>query len=141
MKKVSMILIIGCFSKLLFAGSGCGYFNVSLENYTGYPCAVLAATVRGGNITGGGVPQYVGNGEMMPSFQMQQGFFSGPKIQLDLQCGNKTVTLFSQQNYCFLEAGNVSGDVSTPNNIHAKYIAANGSYWYSRPGSIVWTIF
>lgn len=143
MKKTRLALTVWCaaVSHHAFAGSGCGYFNVSLQNYTGTTCVLLSAATHSGAIVGGIVPQYIANGELTPSFQMQQGYFSGPEVRLDYQCGDRSVTLTSKQNYCFWQAGDVSGDVFTNYAIHVKYIPTNGSYWNSRPGQILWTIF
>ncbi|GGI77787.1 hypothetical protein [Legionella impletisoli] len=140
MKKLILPVILSSIPSVVLAESACGYLHISIQNYTGGVCKLQAANVMSGSLVSGQVPKLIYNGEMSSSFQMQQGYFSGPAIQLIYNCKNKSISLTSKQNLCFLAAGGITGDVNTANNLHARYLPYEGSYWSSKPGAIVWTI-
>ncbi|WP_133129297.1 hypothetical protein [Legionella yabuuchiae] len=140
MRRLIFPVILSLIPSVVLADSACGYLRVSIQNYSGGACKLKAANFMSGTLASGQVPKLISNGETTPSFQMQQGYLSGPAAQLVYTCNNKSVSLISKQHLCFLAAGNVTGEVYTMNNLHAKYVSSQGSYWSAQPGAIFWTI-
>lgn len=143
MSKLLMACVAFMLTGLTFAADtvDCGYLNITILNRSGHTCLLNSAQVGGGRIVYGAPSHEIQNGEMSANFRMQQSYTQGPRIRLSYTCQNKTIVMTSQQNFCFLEAGNISGQVESTNNVFANFVATPGYYWYKIPGQIFWTIY
>jgi hypothetical protein len=120
--------------------SSCGNFNIQITNLSKVSCILINQDVSHGNTIS--APP----GSIMPTeskaFDMRQTEFYGPSIKLSYQCDKEIVIFNSQQNNCFLGAGDIMGSVSNilSSTIIATYTASEGEWWWSTPGKINWTI-
>ncbi len=121
--------------------NGCTEFGVQLVNRTNSECLLLNYTMTSGyliNINPNGSVIYP---NMSQSFLTQQGFVGGPTLRATYSCGGKNIIIESHQNYCYMLAGDISGNVTAKDNgISARHLESEGSYFWSYPGHIYWTI-
>jgi len=140
MKKILLLTAALVSTTVSAAGSdGCETLYLRLVNNTGASCILRDASVYGGGIIVDGVPQEIPNNSISPRFRVKQGSLIGAIIRLDYQCGNKRAILNTTQSYCFLSAGNISGDAEGEGRL-ASYLATPGSYWNASPGQITWIL-
>ena len=123
-----------------FADGGCGELNIIIQNYTGVACTLQKSHVSSGYLSSE-IPQSIPPNHSSDTITLEQGYFSGISSMLAYRCGSETIEIRSNQNYCFLQAGQVSGQVYTADSIHVRYIAKNGSWWSSNPGRMTWSLF
>lgn len=118
----------------------CEWFHIQIANLTKVPCVLTSQKLVHGNLTVP-PPAAIHPGDSR-QFDMRQAVF-GPEILLSYQCGSENVTFKSKQNLCYLEAGNVHGEVlhPLPVNIAVKYMATSGSWFWDMPGNIIWQIY
>ena len=141
--KSRVVLLASClFSTALFASNGvtCGYLNVTIVNATGQACTLQNAKIYSGVLDDSVIPATVASGEMTPSFSLEQTHTRGPSVLLNYKCGSKSISFVSEQNFCFLSAGSISGRVETANNMDGQYTTIPGDYWSGLPGQITWTL-
>ncbi len=139
MKKITFGLLVALISSVLHADKGCGYFNISITNNTNHACELLGYRAVAGSLVSD-IPQVIPAGAATPFVVTQQSYLFRPTLLLEYRCGPRKVSLTSHQNFCFLEAGEVSGEVYTSSDMHAKYINENGSFFLGLPGTIYWSI-
>lgn len=121
--------------------NNCNKLSILITNSTGSTCTLINSYLRHGYYKyTSSVPMYIpANTTASPIF-LEQGIF-GPDLELSYSCGNgKLITFSSQQNLCFLSAGNVNGRVLYSQNTLADYQTLNGSWFWSQHGSINWRL-
>jgi hypothetical protein len=141
MKKFMSICFVGCMlSNSVLADDSCGDFHIQISNLTGETCVLTSQKVSHGNLSTP-PPISIPSGDSK-RFDMSQTEFYGPEIRLSYQCGSENISFVSQQNYCAMEAGNITGILLSPlpENINAYHAVLPGSYWWSKSGSINWEI-
>lgn len=119
--------------------NNCGRLHVQIANGTSSVCQLISSKiVRGILISSPPTAILPGDSKR---FDMTQAF-SGPNIILEYSCHNEHVIFESQQNYCFLQAGDITGTLLPPINpyLQVTYTAETGSFFWSRPGIINWFI-
>lgn len=116
--------------------NNCERLHIQIGNVTSKACQLVKSKVNHGNLVSA-PPATIPAGFTM-QFDIKQSF-KGPDIELQYQCDNETITFRSQQNYCFMKAGKISGSIiSSTANIHGSYTKEEGSYYWSKPGFINW---
>ena len=146
MKKIIYItaLLSSLATGMGYAGNddnNCGNLNIMITNLTGEPCTLLSNYLFHGYYSfTSSVPAFIPSGTIAGPVFLEQGFF-GPELELTYSCGpNRLVTFNSKQNYCFLWAGEVYGEVKYTQNIGADYQAMNGNWFWSQHGNINWRL-
>lgn len=121
--------------------NNCGSLNIMITNLTKEPCTLLSAYLYHGYYSyTSSVPAFIPPGTSAGPIFLEQGFF-GPELELTYSCGPGSIVTFnSKQNYCFLSAGDVYGQVKYAQNTAADYQAVNGSWFWSQHGSINWML-
>lgn len=117
----------------------CANFHIQISNSTKSACVLTSQKVEHGRLITSPPLSILPNDSKR--FDMSQTLY-GPAIMLSYQCGSEIITITSQQNYCFMEAGDISGNIlhPLPQNLNANYAALTGSYYWGRSGSINWSI-
>ena len=123
------------------SAEGCGHLSITLINNTGSECVLQHSKIYNYSHVVGEIPQVIADGYTAPKFSIQQTYTSGPGIQLYYVCKNKTIVISSRQNYCFLSAGDVFGEIDSSENIYAKYKVSLGDYSAHLPGQITWKFY
>ena len=115
----------------------CGILKVQIANGTHHICYLVSSDVVHGNLMDQ-PPAALIPGQAK-RFAMSQTLY-GPHIVITYRCEGNFITITSQQNYCFLEAGNITGNISPPypKNISVNSVIESGSYYWSKPGMISW---
>lgn len=146
MKKIIYVsaVLSSLVTGLVYAGNDdndCGKLNIMITNLTKEPCTLLSAYLFHGYYSYiSSVPAFIPPGISAGPIFLEQGLF-GPELELTYSCGpNSVVTFTSKQNYCFLWAGDVYGEVERAQNTKADYQAANGSWFWGQHGSINWVL-
>lgn len=121
--------------------NNCGYLSIAISNNNPTSCTLVRKDIRHGNMSSGTqVPGLIPAGGVSFPFELSQTIF-GPSVVLTYQCADdQEITFESQQNLCFLSAGNITGTVYSARNMRAFYTSENGSYWWSSHGFISWTL-
>ncbi len=142
MKKLLTILTSLLLSTSVLADElRCGYLHIAMINNTGHNCILTGKKVINSYRVDGAIPEFIPNNTLTPSFRIQQTYTSGPQISLEYQCENKTIKITSQQDYCFMAAGQITGKTQLSNNAHADYATMTGSYWGDIHGQIIWKFY
>lgn len=116
----------------------CGRLHVQIGNATSQPCQLIKTTLNHGKLVTS--PPAVILPGYTERFDLTQTYY-GPDIILEYQCQGHSLKFESQQNYCFLKAGQVSGVLySIDPKLRASFTTENGSYYWSKPGLISWII-
>ncbi len=118
----------------------CYELDVTLINKTGHRCVLQNQKLVHGQLSHHS--QFSAtlaiNQESSPVIIKQTAF--GPKLRLKYQCGNKYISIESDQSLCFLKAGHVSTHILEAYNMGAQPISQEGSFLWQRHGSIQWTL-
>lgn len=119
--------------------SDCGHFHLQIANLTKSACILTSQKVVHGNLISSPPTSIMPNDSKV--FDMEQTYY-GPSVILSYQCGEENITFKSQQNYCYLHAGNITGEVLDPQPVVNKisYKSVTGSYYWEKPGNINWEI-
>lgn len=138
----SWIALLGScfFTSVSFAGLTCGYLNVSITNASDQDCTLRQSIIYNGNLGNVPVPTTIPSGQTALTFTIQQGFSSGPSFMLSYLCGSKSIAFVTEQNFCFLQGGEILGQTQLAQNMKASYSAIPGSFWPGLPGQINWTL-
>ena len=117
----------------------CSSLHIQISNLTKEACILTSQNVIHGNLITP-PPLSILPNDSKRFDMMQTGY--GPSIRLSYQCGADIITFTSQQNYCFLEAGDITGTITHPlsDNVTASYKAIIGSYFWGMSGSINWEL-
>lgn len=117
----------------------CGRFHLQISNTTSNSCILTSIQVIHGNLITSPPSSIMPNDSKV--FDMEQTIY-GPSITLNYLCGEENISFKSSQKLCVLEAGDVTGEVlhPLPVNTNASYTAINGSYFWNKPGNIIWRI-
>jgi len=137
---ISLIsLVFSQTSQAADTGSDCGHFHLQISNVTKEACILISQKVIHGNLISSPPASIMPNDSKV--FDMEQTVY-GPSVMLTYRCGNEDITLSSQQNFCLLEAGNITGEILSPRprDINASYMALSGSFFWAKPGNINWQI-
>lgn len=121
--------------------NNCGKLSILLTNLTQSTCTLVSSNLRHGYYKyTSSVPMYIPANTTAGPIFLEQSIF-GPDLDLSYACGeDKLVTFSSKQNFCFLAAGDVSGQVQFSRNTSADYQSINGSWFWSQHGSINWRL-
>jgi hypothetical protein len=148
-ENMKKLVLLSCVFATLSAGlahadaddNNCNKLNIMITNLSPNACTLINSTLRHGYFKyTSSVPMFLPAGTTTSPIILEQSVY-GPELELTYACGeNKLVTFVSKQNYCFLSAGDVYGDVTYKQNIDADYQATNGSWFWSQHGSINWAI-
>ena len=141
MKKVSLFVMLGWLVTLNSYANGCWNLDVVIKNQTGHQCQLVTSNIEQGQLAGGLIPSTIENGQQTYPFSIEQTYTQGPKVSLQYQCKNKTITITSQQGLCVLFAGPVIGTFQSSNNVRANLTPTSGSWWYSNSGNAHWTLY
>lgn len=116
----------------------CARLHIQIGNASNTACQLISSKVIHGTLVSS--PPAMIMAGFTERFDVTQTY-RGPEIVLVYSCGGKRITVASQQNYCLLKAGDVSGRIiAADENIHATYTTENGSYYWGRPGLINWVL-
>lgn len=148
MKKIliiSVAALLACTAQAAFAHSGdeigCSTLHIQIANDTPTSCRLIDRKVIHGNMETS-PPEAILSGDSS-RFDMVETL-KGPEVDLTYRCNGKTITFKTQQNYCSiftLGAGSIHTEVlSHDSGIHAKANSDMGSYIWSRPGQVSWTL-
>jgi hypothetical protein len=143
MKKLISVCLIGCATftsaQAKDSDNACGNFHLQISNLTNVACVLTSQVVIHGNLITPPPSSILPNDSKR--FDMSQTVY-GPAITLSYQCGAENISFTSQQNFCVLEAGDITGTIlhPFPANINASSTALPGSYLWEKSGSINWTI-
>ncbi len=121
--------------------NNCGKLSILITNLTPSTCTLVNSYLRHGYYKyTSSVPMYIpANTTAGPVF-IEQSIF-GPDLELSYSCGDgKLITFSSQQNLCFLGAGDVYGRVLFSQNTSADYQAIIGSWFWEQHGVISWRL-
>lgn len=121
-------------------GATCGFLNVTIINASGKTCSLQRSKIYNGTLDDSTIPTSIAAGEMTSSFSLEQTYTRGPSVLLSYQCGANSISFVSEQNFCFISAGSISGLVETAKNMSGEYTAIMGDYWSGLPGQITWTL-
>lgn len=121
--------------------NNCGNLSITITNTTGEPCTLMNSYLyHGYYLLSSSTPTFIPPGTVAGPIFLEQGIF-GPELELTYSCGfNRLVTFSSKQNYCFLSAGQVYGQVQYSQNVRADYQAMSGSWLWSQHGNINWQL-
>ena len=133
-------LVLYTISTASFAGITCGYLNITINNTTGQNCTLQNSVIYNGSLGDIPIPSTIANGQMTQSFTLEQSYIGGPSLLLEYRCGTENISFVSSQDFCFLSAGNIIGQVEVANNMNAQYASIIGSFWSKLPGQINWTL-
>lgn len=119
---------------------GCGHLHIQIANTTFVSCVLTNQEIVHGYLISAPPAVIMQNDSKF--FDMEQTGY-GPSITLGYQCGSENISFTSQQNFCLVEAGDISGNLlhPLPENINATYTAETGSYLWNKPGNINWKIY
>lgn len=141
MKKIIGISLLSAICTTCFAhgSNDCGDFHIQISNISKNTCILTSQRVIHGTLITPPPTSIMPNDSKR--FDMQQTFY-GPSITLNYQCGDEIISFTSQQNYCYIEAGDIAGTIThpAPKNLNANFTALSGSFWWSKSGSINWQI-
>ncbi len=118
----------------------CAYLNIILSNTTSNACKLVKEDLkRGSYALFTSAPTYL-RADSSWQIVLQQSFY-GPNLSLTYSCGDdKEITFNSQQDFCFLAAGDVTAQVLDSKNMTAMPNTTPGSYLLGQPGSINWRL-
>jgi hypothetical protein len=118
----------------------CSHLHIQISNQTSFPCTLSSRDLIHGNLDTP-PPLSILSGDSK-QFDLEDSAIYGPNIKLTYQCGSETISIKSQQNFCGLMAGNITGTLlqPQPKSITASYTAITGSHFWGKPGSINWSI-
>jgi len=118
----------------------CTDFYIDITNSTKNECVLTNQEVTQGYLESG-VPTSILPNEIWEVHMVQSSAY-GPDITLSYQCGSEAITFSSQQNFCFFQAGDISGKVMPPipASITAEFTTRPGSNIAEMPGIIDWNI-
>ena len=141
MKRLVVMSALFSASMSLFAQSlSCQNLGISIKNASEQDCKLRATKLFYGYLYKGAIPVVIPKGTTSNVFFLDQDS-TGIGIQIDYRCNDKLVSFYSGQNYCNFYAGDVGGWPYFGNDLGAEYQETIGSYWYSKPGQISWTIY
>ena len=141
-----ILALIGSFSSVWAADddddgnsqNSCGRLHIQIGNALNQSCQLRSKQVIHGNLITS-PPVLIAPG-FSARFDMRQTFY-GPDIILEYRCHGESISFSSQQNYCFMKAGKITGKVFTNGTkLRATYTAEPGSAFWGRPGLISWVI-
>lgn len=143
------ICLLATLSTLLFCSQAFAYeddndctkLSIQLVNTTHETCKLTHQNLMHGYmINTSHVPGYIPPGTTALPLDLMQGLL-GPEIEFTYQCGkDKSITLYTKQNYCFLSAGDIIGRVLDRENMRADYVKKEGSFFWSQHGAISWSL-
>lgn len=148
--KISVLFATILFSSFTWAGDNypdnspsdvnlCGFLFIHIANTTSAPCLLTDYKIIGGGIEKR-IPKKIEPG-MQRKFIMGQSIGAPTGIEVQYNCNGQTISFESQQPFCFLGAGSVTGKVThADSGIQASYTKKDGSDWDETPGIIHWTI-
>lgn len=144
-KKLIVIFALSIsFIQAAFAiGKGCSKLELFLVNATENACSLEKQALKHGAIIfASQLPHYLPPFSTTTPVVLAQPFIgSGPAIELTYRCGNnKFISLYTKQNYCFLQAGDITARITNEENMKASRSIKTGSYSHSLPGKITWTL-
>lgn len=143
LKKISLILLGSVLASTTYADSSCGELIVEITNATSGVCVrdTVWDLKHGEFLTSPNYPPSTINPHMIANFKLGQRAGFGPDLQVTYHCqSGAAVTFDSQQDFCILKAGKITGKViSSDPGIHASYKALEGSY-SNYGGVIQWTL-
>lgn len=116
----------------------CGRLHIQIGNATPLKCQLITSKQVHGKLISS-PPAMIPPG-FSGRFDMYQTFY-GPEIVLEYSCEGETISFVTQQNYCFMKAGQLSAKVlSSSPRLKASYTAERGSYYWGQPGIVNWVI-
>ena len=140
LRNVLLASVLAANAPFAIGGATCGFLNVTIINGSGKTCSLQSSKIYNGILEDSVIPTSIAVGEMTLSFSLEQTYITGPSILLSYRCGNNSISFVSEQNFCFLNAGSISGRVETANNMSGEFAAIMGDYWSGLPGQITWTL-
>jgi hypothetical protein len=142
MKKMSMVVlgVLFLWGQAAFADD-CGALSILVINTTQSTCKLTNHNLMHGYIVNSShIPTYIPAGTTAPALDLVQGI-AGPEIEMTYQCGDdKTISLYTKQNYCFLSAGSITGRILNKQNMDAEYTAREGSGFWGQHGTLSWVL-
>ncbi|MHA7840698.1 MAG: hypothetical protein ACX932_02420 [Gammaproteobacteria bacterium] len=124
--------------------NGCSILHVQIANdmKSQQSCRLISTNIIHGNMDSS-PPQSIIDGNSS-RFDMVETFY-GPEIELTYNCNDKQITFKTQQGYCMMFKGG-AGAITTEIKhrdlgINAKPIVHKGSWLWSRPGQVTWSIY
>jgi hypothetical protein len=123
--------------------NNCVYLSVQISNNTNANCLLIDKQVMHGRMSANTqAPVLIQAGDSAYPFEMRQQIY-GPDIVLTYECGEgNQISFESQQDFCILKAGEISGNVLyTTTNLAAKSTKDRGSYLWNRHGAINWLLY
>jgi len=120
----------------------CSVLSILIVNTTPDTCKLVYQNLSHGYvISNSHIPAFIPSNTSAPALELLQGWWSGPAITLTYQCGeNRQITLYTKQNYCFLEAGNITARTTNTQNMQADSIARMGSWFWGQHGTLSWAL-
>lgn len=141
MRKKTLVTLLGltCITGVTHSMS-CAYLNIILTNTSKTACKLVKQDLqRGSYALFTSAPTYL-YPDASWQIVLQQSFY-GPNLTLTYACGDgKEVTFSSQQDFCFLAAGDVNAQVLDAKNMTAIPSTTPGSWLLAQPGSINWSL-
>ena len=133
-----LLLCIGMTS-VYASDNNCGKLSILITNTTNAECKLVKKQLNHGYFMYSSlVPGVISAHSTAQPFVLTQSVF-GPDIDLTYQCGNASqITIHSQQDLCFLSAGNVDASVLGQKNMSAWSVPSEGSSLWNQHGSIHW---
>jgi hypothetical protein len=137
MKKVFIFLSCALISAV--ATADCQDLFLTIQNDTNDVCTLTTFDLNHGHYTEErmnfkSIPAHT---TALPLYLTQTVY--GPEITMSFDCGNgKTVTIYSQQNYCSSMSGDVTAKVLNQYGMKATYTAQEGDYAWGQSGSVQW---
>lgn len=118
--------------------NACATIHIQIANMTESKCTLAKSDLLHGYLDSSPPLTILANDSK--NFDITQTVF-GPDVTLEYNCGDESIIIESQQNYCYMLSGSVKGKIisKTP-NIRAFYTADEGSYFWQQPGTINWTL-
>lgn len=145
MKSLILVIALTSWSSLIYANSGdnaCERLHITVTNATSSSCNLVGSRLRhGGFSKNSTIPKSIIQGETSHPIILIQNTM-GPELELTYRCGEgKVISFVSQQNLCFFRAGSIHADINKQSGLLASYTIQEGSFFWSKYGTIQWKIY
>lgn len=146
-KNTVFIVILTCWSTMVLAvpgpdpgGPTCNTLNIEVQNNTGFTCTLKEITINEGQTNGLSNGQTFDSGSsLVGSADMIPDGTYGPDITLHISCGKGSAVIHMQQDFCFLEAGDITANTISNQDLAVDVSSKSGSYEQT-PGSVTWKL-
>ncbi len=141
---MNKLLVLGAMGFSLIATSmahaSCDDLTIVITNTTTNGCSLTQQNLKHGYFPYYYfAPTYIKASEAVATLVAQN--FYGPELELTYSCGEgKSITINSQQNWSFLSAGDVHGQIVNATSMSADFQVVNGSCFNSQPGQLLWKL-